>query len=125
MDNLKDWCHCQNAGQHLHHFDYGESRIFIVQNGRYMQIFDDEYPGFSDAFEINFCPVCGRRLSDRLIIPLTKKDLPNPPDVPGADICDCAPSTTSCEGCPNDAECERIARHENERFGGIYEDMDE
>lgn len=58
-------CKCEsNGGQHLHYFDYGEDRIFIVQSGAYIQIFDDEYPGFSDAFLINYCPVCGRKLRE-------------------------------------------------------------
>ena len=27
------------------------------------QLFDEDYPGFCDNHKINFCPMCGRKLS--------------------------------------------------------------
>jgi len=32
-------------------------------SGSYLQIFDEDYPGFCDNHKINFCPICGRKLS--------------------------------------------------------------
>jgi len=28
----------------------------------YIQIFDEDYPGFVDGFYVNYCPMCGARL---------------------------------------------------------------
>lgn len=92
-------CKCEsNGGQHLHYFDYGDDRIFIAQSGRYIQIFDDEYPGMSDAFPINYCPICGRKLSDEIIEP---------------EIADCAPASVKCDECQNEAFCDAVAAGED------------
>lgn len=39
-----------------------ETRIFVGISGEYLQIFDEDYPGFCDNHKINFCPICGRKL---------------------------------------------------------------
>ncbi len=41
-----------------------EPRLFISVSGSYLQIFDEEYPGFIDNVEINYCPMCGRKLRE-------------------------------------------------------------
>jgi len=37
-------------------------RKFVGISGEYLQIFDEDYPGFCDNHKINFCPMCGRKL---------------------------------------------------------------
>ena len=38
-------------------------RIFVGLTGAYIQVFDEEYPGFIENMPIRFCPMCGRRLT--------------------------------------------------------------
>lgn len=38
--------------------------LFIRVSGAYLQIYDEEYPGFIDNIEINYCPKCGRILRE-------------------------------------------------------------
>lgn len=40
-----------------------DDRIFVGLAGAYIQVFDEEYPGFVENMPIRFCPMCGRRLS--------------------------------------------------------------
>lgn len=39
-----------------------ENRIFVSMAGAYIQIFDEEYPGFIHDIPIRFCMMCGREL---------------------------------------------------------------
>ena len=51
------------AGKTLHIVEETEPRIFINMHGSgYIQIFDEDYPGFVDGFYVNYCPMCGARL---------------------------------------------------------------
>lgn len=53
----------RTAGKTLHIVEETEPRIFInMQGSGYIQIFDEEYPGFVDGFYVNYCPMCGARL---------------------------------------------------------------
>ena len=53
----------RTAGKTLHVVEPVEPRIFIHMHGSgYIQIFDEEYPGFVDGFYVNYCPMCGARL---------------------------------------------------------------
>lgn len=56
--------HCKTAPTYLAVCESTEPRIFITISGSYLQIFDEEYPGFVDNFEINYCPMCGRKLRE-------------------------------------------------------------
>lgn len=38
-----------------------EDRIFVNLAGAYIQVFDEEYPGFVHNIPIRFCPMCGRK----------------------------------------------------------------
>ena len=40
-----------------------DDRIFVGLAGAYIQVFDEEYPGFVENMPIRFCPMCGRKLS--------------------------------------------------------------
>lgn len=53
----------RTAGKTLHIVEETEPRIFINMHGSgYIQIFDEDYPGFVDGFYVNYCPMCGARL---------------------------------------------------------------
>jgi hypothetical protein len=53
----------RTAGKTLYVVENTEPRIFINMHGSgYIQIFDEEYPGFVDGFYVNYCPMCGARL---------------------------------------------------------------
>lgn len=41
-----------------------EDRIFVNLTGAYIQIFDEEYPGFAHNIPIRFCPMCGREFRE-------------------------------------------------------------
>lgn len=41
-----------------------EERIFVNLAGAYIQIFDEEYPGFIHNIPIRFCPMCARELRE-------------------------------------------------------------
>jgi len=62
---MKAGCeYCRVAAKYLGVCEGTEPRIFISVSGAYLQVFDEEYPGFVDNFEINYCPKCGRKLRD-------------------------------------------------------------
>jgi hypothetical protein len=54
--------YCKNPSAYLAICQNYETRIFIGISGEYLQIFDEDYPGFCDNHKINFCPICGRKL---------------------------------------------------------------
>jgi len=58
-----DCKYCKNPSAYLAICQNYETRIFISVSGSYLQIFDEDYPGFCDNHKINFCPMCGRKLS--------------------------------------------------------------
>lgn len=41
-----------------------EGQIFVNLAGAYIQIFDEEYPGFIHNIPIRFCPMCGKKLRE-------------------------------------------------------------
>ena len=43
---------------------YFEHGLFIRVSGAYLQMYNEEYPGFIDNIEINYCPKCGRILRE-------------------------------------------------------------
>ena len=56
--------YCKNPSEYLaicQNYET-ETRIFVGISGEYLQIFDEDYPGFCDNHKINFCPMCGRKL---------------------------------------------------------------
>ena len=55
--------YCKNPSDYLAICQNYETRIFIGISGECLQIFDEDYPGFCDNHKINFCPICGRKLS--------------------------------------------------------------
>ncbi len=55
--------YCKNPSDYLAICQNYETRIFVGISGEYLQIFDEDYPGFCDNHKINFCPICGRKLS--------------------------------------------------------------
>jgi len=56
--------YCKTPSEYLGICENANPRIFISVSGVYMQVFDEEYPGFIDTVGINFCPMCGRRLRE-------------------------------------------------------------
>ena len=54
--------YCKNPSEFLAICQNNETRVFIGISGEYLQVFDDDYPGFCDNHKINFCPICGRKL---------------------------------------------------------------
>ena len=54
--------YCKNPSEYLAICQNYETRIFVGISGEYLQIFDEDYPGFCDNHKINFCPICGRNL---------------------------------------------------------------
>lgn len=53
----------RTAGKTLHIVEETEPRIFINMHGSgYIQVFDEDYPGFVDGFYVSYCPMCGTRL---------------------------------------------------------------
>jgi len=55
--------YCKTPPEYLAICQNYETRIFVGISGEYLQIFDEDYPGFCDNHKINFCPICGRKLS--------------------------------------------------------------
>ena len=41
---------------------YNDGNIFMDLTGNALRIFDDESPGLLTTLQINYCPMCGRRL---------------------------------------------------------------
>lgn len=75
QENRKQYIKKQNpcdfcgpaGGSYIAVFEAGqlsENRLFIRVCGGYLQMFDEEYPGFIDNIEINYCPKCGRILRE-------------------------------------------------------------
>jgi hypothetical protein len=63
LDEAEKPCNiCRTAGDFIGESDYGDTRLFYRVSGAYMQVFDEEYPGFVDNIPIRFCPGCGRRI---------------------------------------------------------------
>lgn len=54
--------YCETPGKTLHVVECAEPRIMLHVSGRYVQMYDEEYPGWVDNFPIHFCPMCGRKL---------------------------------------------------------------
>ena len=55
--------YCKNPSDFLAICQNYETRIFVGISGEYLQIFDEDHPGLCDNHKINFCPMCGRKLS--------------------------------------------------------------
>ena len=55
--------YCRTPSKYLAICQNYETRIFVAVSGEYLQIFDSDYTGFCDNHKINFCPMCGRKLS--------------------------------------------------------------
>ena len=56
--------YCCVAPKYLGVCENADPRIFITVSGAYLQVFDEEYPGFIDNIEISYCPMCGRKLRE-------------------------------------------------------------
>ena len=54
--------YCKFPSGYLAAIENAEPRILLTINGSYLQIFDEDYPGFIDNVEINYCPMCGKKL---------------------------------------------------------------
>lgn len=54
--------YCDTPGKFLAVIDAADPRILISVSGSYLQVFDEEYPGFVDNTKIHNCPMCGRAL---------------------------------------------------------------
>lgn len=54
--------YCKIVPETLGIVENSESRIFVNVSGSFLQIFDEEYPGFVDNIPIKYCPMCGRKL---------------------------------------------------------------
>lgn len=52
--------YCDTTGKFLAVIDATDPRILISVSGSYLQVFDEEYPGFVDNTKIHNCPMCGR-----------------------------------------------------------------
>lgn len=53
--------YCKTPGKTLDVIETAD-RIFVNISGKYIQIFNEEYPGFIHNIPIRFCPMCGREL---------------------------------------------------------------
>ena len=54
--------YCGMPGTTLYVVECTEPRIMMHISGRYLQMYDEEYPGWVDHLPIRFCPMCGRKL---------------------------------------------------------------
>ena len=63
VGGMNECKYCCVASKYLGVCENADPRIFITVSGEYLQIFDEEYPGFIDSIKINYCPMCGRKLS--------------------------------------------------------------
>ena len=60
-----DMCeYCRTPGKTLAVIEEADPRIFISIQGAYLQIFNEEYPGFIENIKIKCCPMCGRNLEE-------------------------------------------------------------
>ena len=55
--------YCKTPGKTLDVIET-DNRIFVNLTGAYIQIFDEEYPGFVHNIPIRFCPMCGRKFRE-------------------------------------------------------------
>lgn len=55
--------YCKTPGKTLGVIET-EDRIFVNLTGAYIQIFNEEYPGFIHNIPIRFCPMCGHELRE-------------------------------------------------------------
>lgn len=55
--------YCKTPGKTLGVIET-ENRMFVSIAGAYIQIFDEEYPGFIHNIPIRFCVMCGRELGE-------------------------------------------------------------
>ena len=54
---------CKPGPRALMIAESGDSQIFLfLDSDGYLQLFDDLYPGFTETRQVNFCPMCGRKL---------------------------------------------------------------
>lgn len=56
--------YCAIPGKTLAVIEETDPRIFISVQGRYLQIFNEAYPGFIKNIKIKCCPMCGRNLEE-------------------------------------------------------------
>jgi hypothetical protein len=54
--------YCKEVSKTFGVVESADNRIFVSISGSYLQIFDEEYPGFVDNIPIKYCPMCGRKL---------------------------------------------------------------
>ncbi|MCH5352966.1 MAG: hypothetical protein J1E06_05835 [Acutalibacter sp.] len=45
------------------------TNIFLYSCSKYLQIFNNNVPSIDEKIEINFCPMCGRKLRKRKMPP--------------------------------------------------------
>jgi hypothetical protein len=57
--------YCSESSPYLAVIEAADPRVFVSVSGAYLQVFDEEYPGFVDNIPICYCPKCGRKLTDR------------------------------------------------------------
>lgn len=55
--------YCKEVPETLGMVENPDNRVFVNVSGSYLQIFDEEYPGFVDNIPIKYCPMCGRKLN--------------------------------------------------------------
>jgi len=55
--------YCKEVAETLGIVKNPDNRVFVNVSGGYLQIFDEEYPGFVDNIPIKYCPMCGRKLN--------------------------------------------------------------
>lgn len=56
--------YCKTVGKEIGIIET-DDRIFINLSGAYLQIYDEDYPGFSECIKIRYCPMCGRDLDKK------------------------------------------------------------
>lgn len=56
--------YCKTPGKTLAVIEAADPRIFILIQGAYLQIFNEDYPGFIENIKIKRCPMCGRNLEE-------------------------------------------------------------
>lgn len=65
MDNISNYCVCDGEkpiGIIGAPASGLTNNVFVYVSDNYLHIFDEKFPGFSGTIEINYCPLCGRRL---------------------------------------------------------------
>lgn len=56
--------YCKTPGKTLAVIEEADPRIFISIQGAYLQIFNEDYPGFVENIKIKCCPMRGRNLEE-------------------------------------------------------------